>query len=754
MTAEINPSTGVAATAIEALARGLQPIPLRTRDKSPAFAGWTDYSWDTDDLDEIEARFAKWASEGQSNLGLLLGQRGGRLIDVDLDHPSAQRFARGLLPPTPMMSGRPARPRSHYWYIAREDTPIPSTRRYKLPSGEVTIELRADRMQTVIPPSIHPSGDVYMWEHEPFGGESGPAVVDGRILQVQVNFVALLAVLHDCWPREGSRHDAYLALAGGLLRHGSSVHPWWRRNLGPLIEYLAEQTHDDSDSRIAEVYDTTIKRLESGLKVQGFPTLAGIVGEDSVDMIRRLANDLAFLGGFRAEPMSRSENEQSEPDASDAVERAASILEDAESTLSDLTPLDKRASTWEIVDLDPYLTREITPRDPAVLRRADGRALFYEGRVNSLYGMSESAKTWIVLWACLQEIARGESILYIDMEDDPVLAVDRLTRLGAGIDDLRASFSYIKPEHAHADMLRDRWGKIPDPLPESSRINAEVLNEALRTVDPSLIVVDGMTVLYSLHGLDTNHAASTDVITSWLRRLTRGGRSTVIIIDHTGKNVERGSQPIGSNHKIAMVTGCAVQAWALDKPRPNHKGQVQLIVTKDRPGQVREHSVGDPALFATLEIDSTTTAPDGQPRTIITAAVPDPEVVHVETPAYDAASQQRERREQSIQFPVAKSHLTGDDLERYLEQRQRLLDHFPDLVGFTSDVLLAMQHERTLTGKPAVPTNKIKARVSLVVGCSPDDVYTALRSLREMGYITMSGFGKGTTYEINADRLA
>ena len=51
-------------------------------------------------------------------------------------------------------------------------------------------------------------------------------------------------------------------------------------------------------------------------------------------------------------------------------------------------------------------------------------------------------------------------------------------------------------------------------------------------------VVDGMTVLYGLHGLDSNDNASTDVITGWLKQLTRNGRSTVIVIDHMSPSVE------------------------------------------------------------------------------------------------------------------------------------------------------------------------------------------------------------------------
>ena len=75
----------------------------------------------------------------------------------------------------------------------------------------------------MIPPSIHPSGESYRWEGTPWGGEDGPAVVNGRVLATQVALLALGTVLLDGWPKQGSRHEAYLALAGGLLRQGDGI---------------------------------------------------------------------------------------------------------------------------------------------------------------------------------------------------------------------------------------------------------------------------------------------------------------------------------------------------------------------------------------------------------------------------------------------------------------------------------------------------------------------------------------------------
>lgn len=163
---------------------------------------------------------------------------------------------------------------------------------------------------------------------------------------------------------------------------------------------------------------------------------------------------------------------------------------------------------------------------------------------------------------------------------------------------------YLHPEEPIKEMLRSRWGNtIDNPAADQS---STVFKATMDRVDPSLIVVDGMTVIYGLHGLDTNDASGTDVITSWLKRLTRGGRTTVIVIDHTGKSGGEGSSPIGAHHKTAMVQGTSLRADAIDRPMPGHVGLIRLIVHKDRPGSVREISApGDEQVAAVLTMDST-----------------------------------------------------------------------------------------------------------------------------------------------------
>lgn len=611
----------VVQTALTAISHGYTPIPVGAKSKKKLTSGWTAITFTDDDegLAEVREKFTDWAEEGFTNVSLLPGSKSSNLVDVDLDHPKTARLKDFFLPPTPMRTGRAGSRNSHYWYRAEEGT-LPATRRHKMPrdpsqkDGEVIVELRGDGTHTVIPPSVHPSGEDYLWEGEEWGI---PTVVDGRVLTVQVALLGLGTVLIDNWPIEGGRHEAYLALAGGLLRNvNGGVHPYWERNLPVLIHALAEATLDDDggDGRVKEVMETTIRRIHSGGMVAGFGKLGEIIGEPHAKQARVLVREVESAAGYKPR---ESEGVELTNDVTPAGAEASDSgdfeqrqsVHDAEIgglDPEDRDPLQERLGTWQPLDLDPYLSGNVKMQDPEVLTRDDGHSLMYRGRVNMLYGSSESAKSWIALQTCLQEMEKGERVVYLDFEDEPINTLDRLNRLGAGQDDIRHQFSYIRPEDPIAEMQRDRFGQEASSDP--GRDNSALFKTALDRIDPSLIVADGMTVLYGLHGLNPNDAVNTDVITGWLKRLTRNGRTTVIVIDHAGKGGKRGESPIGSQHKVAMVQGALLQAWPISQPRPGALGEVELIVLKDRPGRVREHaqdSGGDKAQVAALcRIDS------------------------------------------------------------------------------------------------------------------------------------------------------
>ncbi|WP_197203800.1 bifunctional DNA primase/polymerase [Crateriforma conspicua] len=126
--------------------RGWYCVPLKPNSKSPSRRDWTSLRLEPDVFPE------------GCNIGLILGEPSGWLVDVDLDCPEAIELADQYLPPTPATTGRPSSPKSHRWYIAAGAT----TDKHPDPSdGSMIVELRSTGGQTVVGPSIHPDGEPY-----------------------------------------------------------------------------------------------------------------------------------------------------------------------------------------------------------------------------------------------------------------------------------------------------------------------------------------------------------------------------------------------------------------------------------------------------------------------------------------------------------------------------------------------------------------------------------------------------------------
>jgi len=587
-------------TAVEAFEMGYTPIPITPGEKRPAIPQWTRVSYDT--ADDVRLMFKNAESEAgaEVNIGLALGEASGGLVDVDLDHPKALRLRDLFLPPTAMMSGRAGARRSHYWYDLVDSLPE-GTRRYKMPDGSVSVELRSSGGQTLIAPSKHPSGESYRWEGEPFGGEEGPAREHGMILSARVVTLAMACVLVDGWPMRGGRHEAYLALAGGLLRFGTSdsmsVHPLWESALPNLIRALAEATNDEDgpETRSSEVMGSTMERLRLGKNVQGFPTLAKIIGQEHSDLVRTYAREIESILGHATRPAP-------EPIVTEVAGESEGEIRviDPENR----SPLDERAFSWEPVDMAPYLENKVADVEPGILYRSDGVGLFYPGRVNCLYGRSESGKSWLTIFASKSVIEAGGKVLYLDCEDEPQETLKRFWALGAANDDILHRLAYIRPEDPIARLMVNKWNE--NVASDVAKGNEMAFKTALDGFQPDLIIVDGLTVLYGLHGFDTNSATDTEKITHWMKSLTDNGRRTVILIDHTAKNAQLGATPLGSQHKVAMIQGTAIQVHPITRPVKGRKGEVVLAVGKDRLGSVRQHSEGDdPAIAAEVILDST-----------------------------------------------------------------------------------------------------------------------------------------------------
>jgi predicted P-loop ATPase len=245
---------------------GFWPVPIPSREKKPIIDKWQDLRINNSNL-------AQYFNGGKTNLGILLGDRYGS-ADVDLDSAEALSVAHFFLPPTGMIFGRQSKPASHWFY--RTD-PVVKTRQYKDPlTGQMLVELRGRRksngavgLQTIVPPSVHPSGEAIMFAPS---FDRTPANVDAEVIVNCVFRVAAASLLARYWPKLGSRHDSMMALAGILVR---AKWPITDAELFCCALYRTVPSHDPSAiGRTADEVRDTYRNHAAGAETTGFNTLA------------------------------------------------------------------------------------------------------------------------------------------------------------------------------------------------------------------------------------------------------------------------------------------------------------------------------------------------------------------------------------------------------------------------------------------------------------------------------------------------
>jgi hypothetical protein len=248
-------------------ARGFIPVPVKPGDKAPIGKEWQKAKPTADDLPTL-------FGSAPTNIGLLLGAPSGGLIDIDLDCPEAILAAPLLLPHTDMVSGRISSPRSHQFYRVTTP-PTKASAKYKDDGGKSLVELRSTGAQTIVPPSVHPTGEAVTWHAD---GE--PALVQIADLARTVRQVAAAALLARHWPAVGSRHDLALALTGGLLLAG-----WAAEQAERFLSAVVTAAGDEEPDDRLKAVQTTAEKIEAGENVTGWPTAAELLTGDGAKAV-------------------------------------------------------------------------------------------------------------------------------------------------------------------------------------------------------------------------------------------------------------------------------------------------------------------------------------------------------------------------------------------------------------------------------------------------------------------------------------
>lgn len=213
---------------------------------------------------------------------------------------------------------------------------------------------------------------------------------------------------------------------------------------------------------------------------------------------------------------------------------------------------------------------------PTLMDRSDGVHLLYPGKVHSLHGESESAKSLIAQAECVRVINDGGRVLFLDFESDAVSVITRLTTMGASNEAILKWFKYVRPEF--------------DPESFGDAEEEAFQRHLRRSYD--LIVIDGVTAAFDVYGLNSMDNGDT---MKWGRKLplklaTKTG-AAVLLIDHVTKSSEgRGRFALGAQMKMSFLTGAAYTARMTQQLAVGRVGKIEIRIGKDREGLVRSHS--------------------------------------------------------------------------------------------------------------------------------------------------------------------
>ena len=221
--------------------RGWKPLPVNRGRKGPTQEGWPE--WKVGDADDyIRQHFSNIALP---NVAIQLGKMSGGLTDVDLDCREAVRLAPEFLPETQAVFGRKSKPRAHHLYITdlhetESKAAIPFAENKALNEKEtMLVELRVGAgskgAATLMPPSIHPTGQAIEWDVD-----GDPAEVSGDELLQKVSLLAAATLLARHYPSGGSRHRAALVL-GGLLARAK----WRADDIAWFVQSIANVAGDE-----------------------------------------------------------------------------------------------------------------------------------------------------------------------------------------------------------------------------------------------------------------------------------------------------------------------------------------------------------------------------------------------------------------------------------------------------------------------------------------------------------------------------
>lgn len=228
-------------------------------------------------------------------------------------------------------------------------------------------------------------------------------------------------------------------------------------------------------------------------------------------------------------------------------------------------------------------------------RRSDGVSLLYPGREHVVSAEPESAKTWFICRVVADVLDAGGYVVYVDFEDDEGTIGMRTHWLGTHIKTLcdQSRYRYVRPDKP---VTFDRYIRLLN------------FGDLVNPIGPTLVVLDGTTEGYGLHGWDiSDNSDSPKWRNTYIKPVLRAGGAT-LGSDHVIKDKERrGGYAIGAQHKKAGLTGVLFELQVVEPFGIGLRGRSKLYINKDRNGDLRQHGIteGKSTYFADLVLDAT-----------------------------------------------------------------------------------------------------------------------------------------------------
>lgn len=244
---------------------GIRTVPLVPRTKKPRGEDGTAKAKDWNKLRITKATVSDYFRPND-NIGGLWGEPSNWIVDIDLDCPEALAAADFYLPET-FTYGREGAPSSHYLY--RSEGAI--TRKYQSPNVGTLLEIRSTGTQSVLPPSIHPSGERYR-----LFNKGDIAEIRWGNLDARVRKMAAICLAAKYYPEKGARHDFVHALTGALLWAR-----WEDREVRRFMQAVLASQHDGETKDRDGSVENTIEHFHKGDNIQGWPSLSAFMpGQD------------------------------------------------------------------------------------------------------------------------------------------------------------------------------------------------------------------------------------------------------------------------------------------------------------------------------------------------------------------------------------------------------------------------------------------------------------------------------------------